>query len=184
MDEKTASTIRRFYDGTVTPRCPARFITARALNSTDMSSSATGTAGDPPTEIIVHQQSRRLEIAFAGDERYSLGFEFLRVHSPSAAVQGHGPGQEVLQVGKRDVTVSAVEPIGHYAIRPVFSDGHDSGIFTWNYLRELGRTQDALWAKYLQRLAAANASRDPAGRAEAAPVVKPIVFHTSEARRK
>lgn len=121
-----------------------------------------GRSIDPPTEIIVHQQSRRLEFAFADAERYSLDFEFLRVHSPSAAVQGHGPGQEVLQVGKRDVTISAIEPVGHYAIKPVFSDGHESGIFTWAYLRELGRTHDTLWAAYLARLAAAGASRDPA----------------------
>ena len=101
---------------------------------------------DPPTEIIVHQQSRRLEVAFGEDERYSLAFEFMRVHSPSAAVQGHGPGQEVLQVGKREVTVTAIEPVGHYAIKPVFSDGHESGIFTWAYLRTLGREHDRLWS--------------------------------------
>ena len=118
---------------------------------------------DPPTEIIVHQQSRRLEFAFGDAERYSLDFEFLRVHSPSAAVQGHGPGQEVLQVGKRDVTVAAIEPVGHYAIKPIFSDGHESGIFTWAYLRELGRDRDALWDAYLKRLAAAGGSRDGPG---------------------
>ncbi|MEO8936709.1 MAG: DUF971 domain-containing protein [Burkholderiaceae bacterium] len=122
-----------------------------------------GRSIDPPTEIIVHQQSRRLEVAFGDAERYSLDFEFLRVHSPSAAVQGHGPGQEVLQTGKRDVTVSAIEPVGHYAIKPVFSDGHESGIYTWAYLQELGRNHDALWATYLQRLADAGASRDGPG---------------------
>ena len=120
---------------------------------------------DPPTEIIVHQQSRRLEIAFGDAERYSLDFEFLRVHSPSAAVQGHGPGQEVLQVGKRDVTIGAIEPVGHYAIRPVFSDGHESGIFTWSYLQELGRNRDELWNAYLVRLEAAHESRDAPGAA-------------------
>ncbi len=124
---------------------------------------ASSSAVDPPTEIIVHQQSRRLEVAFGEAERYFLAFEFLRVHSPSAEVRGHGPGQEVLQTGKRDVTVSAIEPIGHYAIKPVFSDGHESGIYTWAYLRELGRDHDALWAEYLQRLAAAGASRDVPG---------------------
>ena len=123
--------------------------------------------GEPPTEIIVHQLSRRLEVAFGDTERYSLDFEFLRVHSPSAAVQGHGPGQEVLQVGKRDVTVSAIEPVGHYAIKPVFSDGHESGIFTWDYLRTLGRDHDALWATYLKRLADAGESRDGPGAAPA-----------------
>ncbi len=111
----------------------------------------------------MHQQSRRLEIAFSDGVRYGLSFEFLRVHSPSAAVQGHGPGQEVLQVGKRDVTISAIEPVGHYAIKPVFSDGHESGIFTWAYLRELGRDQERLWDDYLKRLAVAGASRDGAG---------------------
>lgn len=131
----------------------------------------------PPTEIIVHQQSRRLEVAFGDDERYSLEFEFMRVHSPSAAVQGHGPGQEVLQVGKRDVTVSAIEPIGHYAIKPVFSDGHDSGIFTWTYLRTLGRDHDRLWNAYLERLAAAGESRDGPGSADGA-------FASTEASRK
>ena len=117
---------------------------------------------DPPTEIIVHQQSRRLEVAFGDAERHVLDFEFLRVHSPSAAVQGHGPGQEMLQTGKRDVTITAIEPVGHYAIKPLFSDGHDSGIFTWAYLRELGRNRDALWAAYLDRLRAAGESRTPA----------------------
>jgi DUF971 family protein len=145
-----------------------------------MSSFTPSTAVDPPTEIVVHSQSRRLEIAFGDDERYFLDFEFLRVHSPSASVQGHGPGQEVLQVGKRDVTISAVEPVGHYAIKPTFSDGHDSGIFTWKYLRELGRNRDAMWASYLQRLQAAGESRNPAGFVES----KPIVFHSKEARRK
>ena len=124
---------------------------------------SSGPPADPPTEIIVHQQSRRLEVAFGDAERYSLAFEFMRVHSPSAAVQGHGPGQEVLQVGKRDVTISAIEPVGHYAIKPVFSDGHDSGIFTWTYLRTLGRDHDRLWADYLERMAAAGESRDGPG---------------------
>lgn len=130
-----------------------------------MSSATPHKSIDPPSEIIVHQQSRRLEVAFGDDERYSLEFEFLRVHSPSASVQGHGPGQETLQVGKRDVTISAIEPIGHYAIKPVFSDGHDSGIFTWAYLRELGRNRDKLWATYLHKLADAHASRDGPGSA-------------------
>ncbi len=121
---------------------------------------ASSSAVDPPTEIIVHQQSRRLEVAFGDAARYLFSFEFLRVHSPSAEVRGHGPGQDVLQAGKRDVTISAIEPIGHYAIKPVFSDGHESGIYTWAYLREIGRDHDALWADYLQRLADAGASRD------------------------
>jgi DUF971 family protein len=134
---------------------------------------------DPPTEIVLHQQSRQLEIVF-GEVSYRLSFEFLRVHSPSASVQGHGPGQEVLQTGKREVTVSEIEPIGHYAIRPTFSDGHDSGIFTWAYLRDLGHNHDVLWADYLKRLAAAGESRNPPGFVEA----KPIHFVSREARRR
>ena len=143
---------------------------------------ATSKAVDPPTEIIVHQQSRRLEVAFGDAERYLMEFEFLRVHSPSAEVTGHGPGQEVLQIGKRDVTITAIEPIGHYAVKPVFSDGHESGIYTWTYLRELGRDHDALWAAYLQRLAEAGATRDAPG-ATAVPASADEAMKSVEARR-
>src|SRR5881396_23526 len=114
-----------------------------------------------PTEIKLHQKSRVLEISFADGKTFKLPCEFLRVYSPSAEVRGHGPGQEVLQPGKRDVTISEVEPVGHYALRPKFSDGHDSGIYSWEYLHELGRNQDRMWHRYLERLAAAKASRDP-----------------------
>ena len=113
-----------------------------------------------PTEILLHQQSRRLEIAFSDGARFELSFEFLRVHSPSAEVRGHGPGQEVLQTGKRDVDVRALEPVGNYALQPTFSDGHATGIYSWDYLYELGRDRDRIWADYLRRLAAAGASRD------------------------
>ena len=113
-----------------------------------------------PTEILLHQQSRRLEIAFSVGARFELSFEFLRVHSPSAEVRGHGPGQEVLQTGKRDVDVRALEPVGNYALQPTFSDGHATGIYSWDYLYELGRDRDRIWADYLRRLAAAGASRD------------------------
>lgn len=115
-----------------------------------------------PTEIKAHQSSRVLEIAFSDGRVFKLPYEFLRVYSPSAEVRGHGPGQEVLQVGKRDVTVKDLEAVGHYAIRPVFSDGHDTGIFSWDYLYEIGEDQEGLWQRYLQRLADAGASRDPA----------------------
>jgi DUF971 family protein len=115
-----------------------------------------------PTEIKLHQTSRVLEIAFNDGRTFKLPYEFLRVYSPSAEVRGHGHGQETLQTGKRDVTISDVEAVGHYAIRPVFSDGHDTGIFSWDYLYELGDDQEALWQRYLDRLAAAGASRDPA----------------------
>jgi|SRR5687768_4596198 len=114
-----------------------------------------------PTEIKAHQTSRVLEIAFSDGRAFKLPYEYLRVYSPSAEVRGHGPGQEVLQVGKRDVTIKDLEAVGHYAIRPVFSDGHDTGIFSWEYLRELGEDQDELWQRYLERLDKAGASRDP-----------------------
>jgi DUF971 family protein len=119
---------------------------------------------DPvPTELVVHQKSRILEIHFDDGRQYRLPFELMRVYSPSAEVRGHGPGQETLQVGKRDVGIASVETVGHYAIRPVFDDGHDSGIFSWDYLRWLGDRQASLWSDYLARLEAAGASRDPAG---------------------
>ena len=113
-----------------------------------------------PIEIRLRQQSRVMELAFADGRSFSLSYEFLRVHSPSAEVRGHGPGQEVLQTGKRDVDIVAVEPVGNYAIQPRFSNGHDTGIYSWEYLYELGIEQDRLWQDYLRRLEAAGASRD------------------------
>ncbi|HEX4326464.1 MAG TPA: DUF971 domain-containing protein [Burkholderiales bacterium] len=113
-----------------------------------------------PTEIKLHQQSRRLEIAFSDGARFTLPFEFLRVYSPSAEVRGHGPGQETLQVGKRKIEVNGVEQVGNYAIQPTFSDGHDTGIYSWDYLYELGEHQDVMWTDYLRRLKEAHASRD------------------------
>ena len=121
-----------------------------------------------PTEITAHQQSRMLEIAFDDGARFRIPFELMRVYSPSAEVQGHGPGQEILQVGKREVTLTALEPIGHYAVQPSFSDGHDTGIFAWDYLYFLGSKQDDLWRRYEERLAAAGESRDAAGPSAAA----------------
>ena len=113
-----------------------------------------------PTGITLHQQSRVLEVSFDDGRTFRLPYEFLRVYSPSAEVRGHGPGQETLQTGKREVAIGDVEAVGHYAIRPTFSDGHNSGIYAWEYLYELGTRQDELWERYLQRLAAAGASRD------------------------
>jgi DUF971 family protein len=113
-----------------------------------------------PTQIVVHMQSRVLELGFADGAGFRLPFELLRVYSPSAEVKGHGPGQEVLQVGKREVGIDALEPVGHYAIQPHFSDGHATGIFSWDYLHWLGTHQDRLWQDYLDRIAAAGASRD------------------------
>ncbi|MBV8208902.1 MAG: DUF971 domain-containing protein [Burkholderiaceae bacterium] len=114
-----------------------------------------------PTEITLHTESRVLEIAFSDGSTFRLPYEFLRVHSPSAEVRGHGPGQEQLQVGKRDVTIVSAEPVGHYGLQPTFSDGHSTGIYSWDLLYELGMNQDQLWAQYLERLQAAEASRDP-----------------------
>ncbi len=113
-----------------------------------------------PTEIKLRQRSRMLEIAYADGRRFELPYEFLRVFSPSAEVLGHAPGEEILQTGKRLVEISAVEPVGNYAIRPQFSDGHDSGLYSWDYLYELGENQDAMWSRYLERLRAQGASRD------------------------
>ncbi len=120
-------------------------------------------AGGPiPTEIKLHRSSRILEVTFADGQVFKLPCELLRVYSPSAEVRGHGPGQEVLQVGKRDVGIDAVEPVGTYAVKLVFSDGHDTGLYTWSYLHELGSKQDELWQAYLERLQRAGASRDAA----------------------
>ena len=113
-----------------------------------------------PTEIKLHQKSRLLEIAFSDGRSFRLPYEFLRVHSPSAEVRGHGPGQEVLQVGKRLVELRSLEPVGSYAVQPQFSDGHGTGIYSWTYLYELGVNQEKIWAQYLEKLAAAGASRD------------------------
>jgi DUF971 family protein len=114
-----------------------------------------------PTEIKLHQKSRLLEVAFDDGKRYSLSCEYLRVYSPSAEVRGHGPGQEVLQVGKRDVEIKDIEPVGAYAVKLVFSDGHDTGLYSWEYLYDLGETQESSWKSYLARLEQAGASRDP-----------------------
>ncbi len=114
-----------------------------------------------PTEITLHRKSRVLEIAFDDGSRFELPFEFLRVYSPSAEVRGHGAGQETLQQGKRDVDIVSLEPVGNYAVKPVFSDGHDSGLYSWDYLFMLGREHGPLWQAYLERLDAAGGTRDP-----------------------
>lgn len=112
-----------------------------------------------PTAITLHKSSRTLELAY-GDESYELPFEFLRVLSPSAEVRGHGPGQETLQTGKRLVEIKGIEPVGHYAIRPVFSDGHDSGIYSWDLLHDFCMNRDRLWEDYLQKLEASGFTRE------------------------
>lgn len=108
-----------------------------------------------PTEIRLHKKSRYLELLYASGEKFNLPCEYLRVFSPSAEVRGHGPGQEVLMVGKESVSIAAIEPVGRYAVRLKYSDGHDSGLYTWQYLQELGRLKEANWQSYLDRLAEA-----------------------------
>lgn len=112
-----------------------------------------------PTEINLHQRSRVLEIAFDDGERFELSCEYLRVFSPSAEVRGHGPGQEVLQVAKEGVNITRIEPVGHYALKLHFDDGHDTGIYSWDHLLELGRRHDVNWSAYLERLAQAGHKR-------------------------
>jgi len=114
-----------------------------------------------PTEIKLHQKSRVLEIAFADGKSYRLPFEFLRVHSPSAEVRGHGPGQEVLQTGKKEVDITRVEPVGSYAIQLCFSDGHETGIYSWDLLYQYGAQLETMWSQYLERMEQAGASREP-----------------------
>jgi len=113
-----------------------------------------------PTSLTVHQASRVLEVSFDDGASYRIPFELMRVYSPSAEVQGHGPGQEVLQTGKRNVVITDLTAVGHYAVQPRFSDGHDSGIFSWDYLRSLGAEAPALWQRYEARLAEAGVDRD------------------------
>jgi len=112
-----------------------------------------------PTEISLHKKSRILEITFADGEHFEFSCEFLRVHSPSAEVQGHGPGQGVLQLGKEDVVINKIEPVGSYAIQPAFDDGHDTGIYSWETLYDLGKNKDRYWQEYLQKLEAAGHKR-------------------------
>ena len=125
-----------------------------------ISSSAPSTLAHP-TEIKLHQQSCALEIAFDDGARFTMPYEFLRVYTPSAEARGHGPGQETLQVGKINVKLLNVEPVGTYALKLIFDDGHDSGLYTWEYLYELGKNQEAMWQDYLKKLEAAGASREP-----------------------
>jgi len=120
-----------------------------------------------PSNVVVHQQSKVLELAYENGSKYHLPFELLRVLSPSAEVQGHGPGQETLQTGKREVLIASLEPVGHYALKPTFSDGHDSGLYSWDYLYFLCENQGQIWQEHLDKLAAAGLDRDapmvPAG---------------------
>jgi DUF971 family protein len=121
----------------------------------------------PPTEIKLHRASRMLDVAFADGHRYALPCEYLRVFSPSAEVQGHGAAETVLVPGKQNVSITGIEPVGHYAVRLTFSDGHNTGLYTWSVLRDLGEHLDANWSNYLKRMAAQGLSRDPS-------VVRPL----------
>ena len=118
------------------------------------------TGAPVPEDLVVHSQSKVLEVKFSDGKNFRIPFELMRVYSPSAEVQGHGPGQEVLQTGKREVGLAGLEPIGNYAVQPTFSDGHSSGIFSWDYLYFLGSQQEKLWADYNARLQAVGADRD------------------------
>ncbi|MBL8445878.1 MAG: DUF971 domain-containing protein [Zoogloeaceae bacterium] len=129
-----------------------------------------------PTDITLHRKSKTLEMAFEDGAHFELPFEFLRVYSPSAEVRGHGVGQEILQQGKMNVDVVRVEPVGVYAIKLVFSDGHDSGLYSWDYLHLLGSRRDELWQEYLRRLALAGGSRDPA-QVETPPAIQGCSSH-------
>ncbi|MGR9052095.1 MAG: gamma-butyrobetaine hydroxylase-like domain-containing protein [Gammaproteobacteria bacterium] len=120
----------------------------------------TNTHSPIPTEIKLHQSSRILEVSYEDGKTFKLPYEYLRVYTPSAEAVGHGPGQEVLQVGKEDVTITEIRPVGNYAIAPVFSDGHDTGLFTWALLYKLGAEYDRLWQSYLDKLQAAGHTRN------------------------
>lgn len=125
------------------------------------------------TALTVHQKSRVLDISFDDGSSFSLPFEYLRVYSPSAEVRGHGQGQEVLQVGKRDVGIAAIDPVGNYAVQLTFSDGHNTGLYSWEYLYKLGSEHDALWADYMARLHAAGYEGDSGRAPGAAPLEAP-----------
>jgi DUF971 family protein len=126
-----------------------------------------------PTEIKLHQKSRVLEISFSDGKIFQLSYEFLRVFSPSAEVRGHGPGQETLQAGKKNIDITGLDPVGSYAVQPHFSDGHDTGIYSWDYFYTLGENQERMWQEYLTRIEAAGASREPvAGAFESRPKSK------------
>jgi len=112
-----------------------------------------------PTEILLRKKSKLLVVSFEDGSEFNLSFEYLRVHSPSAEVVGHGPGQETLQTGKEDVGITRIDPVGHYAIRLVFDDGHDTGLYSWTYLHELGQNMEANWQRYLDRLETAGYAR-------------------------
>ena len=148
------------YAGRARPPSAMRFAGMMAARTAAIAAHFRPMDSPVPTEIKLRQKSKVMEITFADGKRFELPYELLRVYSPSAEVRGHGPGQEVLQVGKKDVDITALEPVGSYAVQPVFSDGHDTGIFSWDYLYDLGANRESLWASYLERLKLAGASRE------------------------
>jgi DUF971 family protein len=127
-----------------------------------------------PAEIRLHKKSASLELVYADGDSFNLPAEFLRIHSPSAEVRGHGKGQEILQIGKRYVKIKHIETVGNYAIKIVFDDGHDSGIYSWDYLREMHQQREALWRTYLDKLSQAGVSRDPLPRDTQVITIKPL----------
>ncbi|MEO8004592.1 MAG: DUF971 domain-containing protein [Betaproteobacteria bacterium] len=137
-------------------------------------------SGTPrPIEIKLHQKSRVVEVSFDDGKVFRLSCEYLRVYSPSAEVRGHGPGQEVLQPGKKDVEITAIEPVGNYAVKIVFSDGHDTGLYSWDYLYELGKNEAKLWQQYVEKLAVAGLYRE-----SVAPKPVPVAGPTKTAWKK
>jgi DUF971 family protein len=130
-----------------------------------------------PTGLTVHNKSRMLDVSFDDGASFTIPFELLRVYSPSAEVRGHGQGQEVLQLGKREVGIAALDPVGNYAVQPTFTDGHNTGLYSWDYLYKLGREQDQLWADYLARLHASGFEGDSGREPGAAPAAPPPKAH-------
>jgi DUF971 family protein len=152
----------------------------RVINSekgNSMTGSKQSAPAPQPTALTVHSKSRVLEVAFDDGASFSLPFELLRVYSPSAEVRGHGQGQEVLQVGKREVGITGLEPVGNYAVQPSFSDGHNSGLYTWDYLYSLGATQSERWRQYMDRLHAAGYAGDSGREPGAAPAAPATAGH-------
>lgn len=150
---------------------------------TTESKSTLSAATPTPTALTVHMKSRTLEVIFSDEMKFFLPFEYMRVYSPSAEVRGHGAGQEVLQTGKREVTLTALEPVGNYAVQPNFSDSHNTGIYSWDYLLWLGQNQAELWEVYLKRLEAAGMTRE-SGRDKRMPITMADLHRVAKEKRE
>jgi len=155
------STTRRIRGRSAAAREQRVFRYTRILEQQNDRIMPSPTIDDAPTELRLRRKSRLLEVSFPDGTRYAMSFEYLRTHSPSAEVQGHGPGQDVLQIAKENVRITDLEAVGRYAVRLKFDDGHDTGLYTWKYLRELGANHDAKWAHYLSRLEGVGYQRKP-----------------------